>query len=406
MSDLTPVTALTVPETTPGATSPAAPARSGATHQSSGPSGPDPTGLRGSLEKAVAEAEAKKAKPGAQAATGAGTSITAATRDPTTGKFATGGEPATAKPEVTADAAGLKPTEPIATMEDAPASWRTEAKALWSEIDAKFSPEQAKLLKGELWKRENDFKNGIIAKDTELKGIKPFHDEVQNLIKPYAENWKAQGVQPQQALSHLLNLGENFRKNPAQTILWLAQAGRINLADLVQKPADGSQQGGTTDPQLSTALQEINGLKNQLYALQNGMAQSSTNSAAAEIQAFMDEKGQDGQPLRPHFGDVFSKVQLLMPAIKSEHPGWTPRQVVTEAYDTAIYAHPEVRQKVLGAITASEKTSQEAAARQRAAELAAQSATKGGPPNKLNGAADTTNLRGLLESKMNGQARL
>lgn len=392
---------------------PAAAPTSGPTHQQSGANGPDPTGLRASLEKNLAAAAQKATEQTNAAKKPATQTITVEAQRGPDGKFLPR-DTAVKQDDKPAQAQQADQTKPdAATQPDAdepPSSWRKEAKDLWKQIGAAaITPEQGQLLKEELRKRENDFKNGILAKDGELKTVKPFYDELQNIIKPDLDGWKAQGISPVQAINHLIGLGRNFRQNPAGTIQWLAKTAGLDLASLVQGQAQqtGSQQGGNTDPQLQPLLQEINGLKSELLSLKNGFSTQSQTAAQSEIQAFIDEVGTDGQPLRPHFNDAYQDIQMIMPAIRAAHPGWTPRQVVSEAYDRATWSNPAVRQKMIDAGKAQEAANQDASARQRAAEAAAKSATPGSSPNNLSGAVDPSNLRSLLTSKMTGaQARI
>lgn len=405
----------------PAGKSEPAPQVSGPTHEKSGPNGPDPTGLRASLERNLAKAaqqateQTNAGKKAATADVSRETPNAAATaaaggdrpRGPD-GKFLPADAAANAATQ-SGQAAGA--AEPAAEVDPnaPPASWRAEAKALWPKLltGQPLTADEYKILVDENRKRENDFKNGILAKDGELKAIKPQFEEFQNIIKPDIEAWKAQGVTPVQAVNHLLNLGRNFRTNPVQTIQWLAKSAGLSPEQIFgaaqQNQQQASQQGGSTDPQLQPVMQEVNGLKQQLQSLMNGYAAQTQSAAANEIQAFIDEKDAGGQPLRPYFNDAFQHIQRLMPIIKAEHPGWTPRQVVNEAYESAVALNPDTRAKLLAVGNTQAAVADDAAARQRAAEAAARSATNGSAPNRLNGAPDPTNLRGLLESKFGGQ---
>ncbi len=399
-----------------GKTEPA-PQTSGPTHAQSGANGPDPTMLRATLEKNLAAA-AQKATEATNAAKAPKQDVSRETppaasggtpqRGPD-GKFlsANAGAANAADPGKTAVAAVAGDAETVDPSAP-PASWRAEAKALWPKLlsGQPLTPEESRVIVEENRKRENDFKSGILAKDGELRSIKPQFEEFQNIIKPDVEQWKAQGLSPVQAVNHLLNLGRNFRTNPVGTIQWLAKSAGLTPQQIFgagQNQQQGQPAGGNTDPQLQPWQQEINGLKQQLHTLSNGFTQQTQSAAASEIQAFIDETGQDGQPLRPHFNDAFQHIQRLMPVIKAEHPGWTPRQVVNEAYESAVALNPETRAKLLAAGNTQAAAAQDAAARQRAAEVAARSATNGSSPNKLNGAPDPKNLRATLASKMGVQ---
>ena len=379
----TPAAASTIVDATTGATpTTGQPTTSGATHQTSGPSGPDPTGLRGSLEKnfaAAAEKATQQQNETKKPAVSRETEQTEGARGPD-GKF-------------------LPKTQAEATPDEAPSSWRTETKALWKEIDVKFGPEQGKLLKEELRKRENDFRSGLKAKEEEVGKYKGFHEQVHPALAPVMEQWQRQGVQPAQALQHLISLQTNFQRDPAGTIRWLAQAAKLDLstlADGVAQQASTNQTGGVTaDPQLA---QLINGLQSELREIKTSWASQTTAAATAEIQSVIDEKGPDGQPVRPLFNDVFEDVKAEIQLLRAQHPDWSPRQTAAQAYDTAVWRNPQTRQKMIEGTEAQKRASVDAEQRQRAAEAAAKQ-VRGGPPNMLNGAANPANLRGTLEAK-------
>lgn len=387
---------------------------SGPTHQTSGKDGPDPTGLRSSLRKAITETNAAKEAKATAGQTHGEAAL--ATGDAAKDTAAAGSKDGGVSRETDRDESGkFKSRADTGTQtpprDEPPSSWRTEAKALWKDLDTKLGPDAARILKEELTKREGDFLNGITAKDKELGAVKPLYDELQTLFKPHLQDWTAQGVSPQQAVSHLLNLGASFRRNPAGTIQWLANAARIDLAALAASGAQqgqAHQQGGATaDPQWQPVF---TGLNSRLQQLESGLAEREVNAAASEIQALIDEKGADGQPVRPYFNDVFADMKLLGPLIQAQHPGWSPRQIAAESYERAVWANKDVRQKMNDAAAAKAKADAESAERQQRAANAAKSVS-GSSPNNLNPGLDPGNLRGTLQHHANrvnggGAARL
>lgn len=367
---------------------------SGATHvESKGDAAPDPTGLRATLQKNTAAVSEKLAK----AATDAAAETNATHKDVSRETPPEGMVRGPDGKFVAKAAAAADPAKAAAPADEPPSSWRTETKALWKEIDVRFGPEQGKLLKEELRKRENDFRTGLSAKDTEVSSIKSFHADLSPVLAPAIQQWQAQGIAPAQAVQHLVNLQQNFQRDPAGTIKWLAQAAKLDLAALA---TGATQEGGNTDPQLAPLLQQINGLQSELHQLKNGWASQTQAAATAEIQSVIDEKGADGQPVRPHFNDVFSDIKAEMQILRAQHPEWSARQTAMTAYDTAIWRNPETRQKMIEGTEAQRRAADEAQQRARAAELAAKN-VRGGPPNALNG-VPSTDLRGMLTARIGG----
>ena len=361
---------------------------SGPTHvESKGDAAPDPTGLRATLQKNVSAVEEKLKAAAAQATTE--TNETKKKPDDAVSRE-TPPEGMVRGPD------GKFVAKTAAPTDEPPSSWRTETKALWKEIDTKFGPEQGKLLKEELRKRENDFRSGLSAKDAEVSAIKAFHADLSPVLQPALAQWQQQGVTPQAALTHLVNLQQNFQRDPAGTIKWLAQAAKLDLAAL----AGGAQQGGATPDPQAPLLQELNGLRNELHQLKNGWASQTQAVATAEIQSVIDEKGADGNPVRPHFNDVFEDIKAEMQLLRAQHPEWSARQTAAAAYDTAIWRNPETRQKMIDGTEAQRRAADDAQQRARAAELAAKN-VRGGPPNALNG-VPSTDLRGMLAARVGG----
>ena len=382
------VTAPAVAAETPAATP--TPQTSGPTHVKSGPNGPDPTGLRGTLETNFAKAAEKAAAE------------TNSKKKPENVSRETQGERGADGKFLSKTPADPQASALVPEPDEPPSSWRAETKALWKELEPKLGPEQTKLLKDELRKRENDFKNGIMAKDAELRTAKPLYDELQPLLKENAHLWEAQGIPTGKALGTLIQLNANFRRDPAGTIKWLAQSAGLDLSKLA---AGAPQAGGqSADPQLAPLYNHINGLTQELHQIKSGMDAQTTSAAASEIQQVIDEKDAAGQPKRPHFANeaVFKEIQLASQSLRAQHPDWSPRRVIEEAYDRSILAVPDTRQAYIDSLTGKQKSDAEADARQRAAE-AASKFVKGGPPNHLNGKSDPKDLRGTLTSHYNAR---
>jgi hypothetical protein len=79
----------------------------------------------------------------------------------------------------------------------------------------------------------------------------------------------------------------------------------------------------------------------QLLQMQEQQQTQQTESAIARFQTETDAHG---QPLRPYFADVEREMTALIPHLKSEMPGATPVELLQRAYDSATWAHPEIRQ--------------------------------------------------------------
>jgi hypothetical protein len=96
---------------------------------------------------------------------------------------------------------------------------------------------------------------------------------------------------------------------------------------------------------LGKTSNEITTLRGELLQMQqaeqNARAEWGLRSARQGIDGFADEKTQDGRPLRPHFDVVLPVIIDLFRA--------NPGRDLAEAYETACWAHPEVRKQLVAA---------------------------------------------------------
>ena len=96
---------------------------------------------------------------------------------------------------------------------------------------------------------------------------------------------------------------------------------------------------------LGKTTNEIQALKGELQQReqreQQARAEWGYRNARSGIDGFADEKSKDGRPLRPHFDAV---LPFLIDMFKAN-----PNRDLAEAYDTACWAHPEVRKQLLAA---------------------------------------------------------
>jgi hypothetical protein len=90
---------------------------------------------------------------------------------------------------------------------------------------------------------------------------------------------------------------------------------------------------------------ELNALRSEVqqrWAAENAArAEAGQQYARSNIDQFADEKGSDGNPLRPHFDTV---LPILLDLYKAN-----PQRSLAEAYDAACWSHPEVRKQLLAA---------------------------------------------------------
>jgi hypothetical protein len=60
---------------------------------------------------------------------------------------------------------------------------------------------------------------------------------------------------------------------------------------------------------------------------------------------FAAETGTDNQPLRPHFAELGNGIVPFIAQVKAENPSASHKDVLSEAYERACWANPQVRGK-------------------------------------------------------------
>jgi hypothetical protein len=158
-----------------------------------------------------------------------------------------------------------------------------------------------------------------------------------------------QGMSEAQAVNQLLALSDFAGKAPTDFVQWFAGQHGIDLAALT-----ADEQAATTTSTLILPLQE---LRQQVADLTGTMLPVMTQGQqAAQHQSLVDftaqfaaETGTDNQPLRPHFAELGNGIVPFIAQVKAENPSASHKDVLSEAYERACWANPQVRAKMLAA---------------------------------------------------------
>jgi hypothetical protein len=245
---------------------------------------------------------------------------------------------------------------PAARSNQVPEHWSAEDKATF----AKLPPEgQAFLLK-----RHGDMEAEFTRKSQASAGAVQFTQALAPVFNDpqIAQSLKAAGVHPVQAIHewatwHRMGTSEK-QEDKFKLLVDLTQRMGLDPARIFsalnQQPQNpmGLSDEDLKDPavkfiadHLGKTTSEISALKGQLQQReqreQQARAEWGFRSARSGIDGFADEKGKDGRPLRPHFDAVLPYIVDMFKA--------NPNRDLAEAYDTACWAHPEVRKQLLAA---------------------------------------------------------
>jgi hypothetical protein len=212
----------------------------------------------------------------------------------------------------------------------APSSWKPTERA---EFD-KLSP----VVKAAIHRREQDFQNG----QTQLLPDAQLGKGMRAAIEPYRMLIEAEGGTPERAVADLLKTAAIFRvgtnEQKAQAVAGIVRQYGVDMRVLFP----GGQQPQNAQPQ---AFRDPR--VDQLLANQNRERQESIQREQVQLEStvehWMNETDAQGQPKRPYLGDVINEMSALVPQIRHANPALTHAQALEQAYERAIWAHPEVR---------------------------------------------------------------
>lgn len=205
-----------------------------------------------------------------------------------------------------------------------PASLSPSAKTEWDKLPESW--------RREIHKREADAHRGVqqILPDARLG------NQIRQMVEPYRSYLDASGTTPEAAVVGLLRTDQLLRTGTAaqkqQAFANLAQQYGIDLAAQQYAPEQQPQQE-FRDPRLD-----------QFFAMQQRQEQQRMQGeqqrAEQEVGVWLNESDAQGKPLRPFVDNVHAEMVALIPAIQSQKPGASTREVMEEAYTRAVWANP------------------------------------------------------------------
>lgn len=262
-------------------------------------------------------------------------------------------EEAKAAPEPAAKEEPATPGEepgaalPEATADTPPKTWRKEAAATWAAL-----PSEAK---NEIIKREADIFKGLET----YKVDAGFGKSVKQVVAPYEAILRQNNLDPVQTIQGLMSahhrLATGSPQQKVELFKILARDYQIDLTSL----GGAAEDAPYLDPQVKALQDELAGVKSQLSAT----AQRQQQEAAAAISKQVDAFAAD--PKNIYFNDV---ADIAADLVNRGLAG-----TLQEAYDKAIWLHPEVRAKETARVAS--ETAAKAAAEAKVRAEAARKAT-------------------------------
>lgn len=218
-----------------------------------------------------------------------------------------------------------EPVKPSAI--EAPNSWSAEMKAKFGSLP----PETQQYIA----EREREAHTAITQKGEQIKAFEPIRQALDQNREVFIKN----GVTEAEAISKYVAADRFLESNPAEAIKWLAESYGVDLRQFTtgNPQQDQSQQPSSEVLQLRRELAEI---KNSLTARERSEHQAQTATVTQAINDFASKEE------NKYFNEVEEELMGLIPIIRSKEPNLSHGEVLQKAYDRAVYANPDVRQRI------------------------------------------------------------
>jgi hypothetical protein len=324
------------------------------------------------------------------------------------GKFATAKAETASEEAPAADPAAEKPPAE-ATEKTDEGTDKTDAKpkveedpslAQWKRADRELLAKQPPEVQQFMLRREQERNAEFTRKTQEVASLKREYEPVQALFAPHADLMAQRGWTPSTMIQAWYNVEKGLMEGRGVSLVkGIVENYKIDRAELARElglvpPVDGQAAPpppmGHVPPELQQKIAQFEQFQTQLlqerqFAQQREFDQRATQ-VMNEIEQFQTAKGPDGTALHPYFSDVEGDMTLIITGARARGQ---PIPTLQEAYDTAVWANPSTRARLIDGIRSAEQAqtaaqAEKARADARAkAEKATRAATsvRGAPSN-------------------------
>lgn len=304
-----------------------------------------------------------------------------------------------AKPEKAAAPAATDPTTQQPTATDS-----KEPPAHWSQADKdkfKAQPPEAQTF---ILDRTKAMEGDYTRKTQEVAHLKKEYGPVDELFAPHRDVMRQKGFSPRSLIEAWANVEQKLAAGPDSAIevikglvggynipvAKIAAALGVSQAQVAAATAQPGQQATAVEngqvvpipPQVQQIIdslqQKVNGFEQKFGSIEQREANATRAREVAEetaietqVNEFKSAVDEKGQSLHPHFDEVYSHMNALAQAALASKQ--QPFPSLKELYETAVWANPSTREKVLTA-----KSQQEEKERTEAARVKAASARRAG----------------------------
>lgn len=278
--------------------------------------------------------------------------------------------------QATSDTKPEPETAPLAAPPaiEAPHSWSAEKRELWS----KLPPEAQEYIA----QRDREVQKALsrrMSQQPEQAG--KFEQTVERYKDVFEKVDSATGmrvpIDPHQGMEALLIAQRKLATNFPQAVAEMARANgyHVELKPITNPDGSAMHAAPAFSPVIQHLTSKVQTLEQHLAEREQRQQQQYLTS---HIEAFKNEKDGSGQLAHPFFEDVKAHMGRIVDYLEATEPGLTEREYLARAYDEAVWANPQTREKVKAADIDRVRREQEQKAKVQRAERAG-SIVKGSP---------------------------
>lgn len=214
-----------------------------------------------------------------------------------------------------------------------PTSWSAEQEAWFRTL-----PREAQEYLGN---RETERERSLGRSSQQAARYEKVWANVERELKPHIQTLERSGLPLEKALSGLLATQAALDTNPAQAIRQLCHDYQINPAQLVNTQQGTQQQQSAAPTYDRQLLARLDRLETERKAEKDAEQSRALSALENEVGVFAEEKGSDGQPLRPHFERLADDIAAFTASLKARYPDESPQRILDRAYRAALALDPE-----------------------------------------------------------------
>lgn len=242
-------------------------------------------------------------------------------------------------------------------------------------------------------------------KTQQLAQVRRHYQEVDQVIAPRIKGWQLSGMSTGQALTQLLALSDLASEKPVEFIKYFSQVRGIDLNSLVGQPQGAAPEGqGYVDPQVaalqrelakvqSTVSQTVAQQRQREEAARRAQVEAQQRNAEAVINQYASQVDQTGKPVYPYFNQLEGMIATLIQSGQARN--------IPDAYQIAVWAHPQTRQKMLARSKAEENAKARKAAEKARKSAVSVSGAHGSGTGRLK--TDDLSINALMRAAARGE---